>query len=48
MVASLQDYVGDSTYELRLQFNETESDDDGDADMVRFGTVSITVEYAKP
>jgi hypothetical protein len=44
---SLQNSLGDSTYELHLQFNETESDDDGDPDQVQFGVVSMTVKYAK-
>ena len=46
--SSLQGVLGASTYELRLQFNETETNSDGVADMVRFGTVELEVTYTAP
>lgn len=45
---SLQSAMGASTYELRLQFNETETDTDATADMARFGDVKLKVTYTTP
>ncbi len=45
---SLQSALGNSTYELRLQFNESETDTDGSADMARFGDVQLEVSYTTP
>ena len=44
----LQSVLGDSTFEYRIQFNETETNSDGVADMVRLGDVQITVTYTEP
>lgn len=45
---AIENALGDSSFELRLHFNETESNNDGIADQVRFGAVSITVSYTVP
>lgn len=45
---ALEAALGDSTFELRLQFNETETNTDGVADMVRLGSVSLEVTYTAP
>jgi hypothetical protein len=44
----LQSVLGDSTLEYRIQFNETETNSDGIADMVRLIEVKITVTYTEP
>jgi hypothetical protein len=46
--ASIQSELGNSTYELRLQFNENETNSDGVADMARFGDVELEVTYIEP
>lgn len=46
--SALQAQVGSSAFQLRLQFNETESDNDGVADMVRFGDAKLIVSYTAP
>lgn len=46
--AALQSALGASRFELRLQFNEKQTDNDGTADMVRFGDVELIVTYTKP
>lgn len=43
--SDLQNAIGNTYLEYRLQFNDTETNNDGNMDMVRFGTVSLKVTY---
>jgi hypothetical protein len=45
---ALEDALGDGVFEIRLQFNENETNGDGNSDMVRFGTVTLKVTYTNP
>lgn len=42
---AMQDMLGDDWFKIRLQFNDLESDNDGTADMVRFGAMKLIVSY---
>lgn len=44
----VQDALAADVIELRLQFNEHETDSDGVADMVRFGDVELIIIYEAP
>ncbi len=44
---ALQDALGDSRFQLRLQFNQTKSNNDGVADMVRLGSPRLIVSYTQ-
>lgn len=46
--AAIQTALGSASFELRLQFNENESDSDATADMARFGSVELIVTYSTP
>lgn len=46
--AALQSAVGSSRFRIRMQFNETMTDADGVADMVRLGDVSLSISYTAP
>jgi hypothetical protein len=41
----MEDVLGDDWFKIRLQFNDTETDNDGDADMVRFGNLRLVITY---
>jgi len=45
---ALQSSLGASRFQLRLQFNEKQSNNDGVADMVRFGHSKLIVTYTTP
>lgn len=47
-VSTLQSAVGDTYFEIIIRFNTTETDSDGVADMVRFGTMSLKITYTTP
>jgi hypothetical protein len=42
---AMQDLLGEDWFKIRLQFNELETDNDGAADMVRFGAMKLIVTY---
>ena len=44
----VQGALGNPSLEYRLQFNETESNNDAIADMVRFIVMTLTVTYTAP
>lgn len=46
--AAIEDALGESSLELRLQFYEDDSNDDDVVDQVRFGAVSIILTYTLP
>lgn len=46
--SALQNAVGDSRFQIRLQFNDKTSDNDNNGDMVRFGTIKLHVTYELP
>jgi hypothetical protein len=46
--SALQSVVGSSRFRLRLQFNQTDTDNDGVADMVRFGDAKLIISYSAP
>lgn len=49
LLNALQDAVGNSSFQLRFHFNSKETDNDGVADMVRFGTdVKLIISYTTP
>lgn len=43
--AAMEDELGENWFKIRLQFNETETDNDGAADMVRFGNLRLVITY---
>jgi hypothetical protein len=43
--AAIENALGNSTFELRFHFNNTETNSDGKADRVKLGAITITVEY---
>jgi hypothetical protein len=45
---ALQDKLGDTRFQIRLQFNEMTSDNDNTGDMVRFGDLVLHVTYELP
>ena len=45
---ALAAYVGSSRFRIRLQFNQTATDNDGVADMVRLGDVQLRISYTAP
>ncbi len=45
---SLQTKLGNSFYQIRLQFNETDTDSDALEDLVRFGIAQLTITYFPP
>jgi hypothetical protein len=45
---ALAAYVGSSRFRIRMQFNQTETDNDGVADMVRLGDVQLRISYTAP
>ncbi len=45
---ALQQSLGSSRFQLRLQFNDKQSNNDGKADMVRLGTPKLIVTYTAP
>ena len=48
VVSALQSRVGSSRFQMRMQFNQTDTDSDGAADMVRLGDVKLVVSYTAP
>ena len=44
----LQNKLGDTRFQIRLQFNDKTSDNDNTGDMVRFGTLKLHVTYELP
>ncbi|MGV8026646.1 MAG: NBR1-Ig-like domain-containing protein [Anaerolineaceae bacterium] len=46
--SALQSEVGDTRFQIRLQFNDKTSDNDNNGDMVRFGTILLHVTYELP
>lgn len=48
MKTSLQSKLGNPLYQLRLQFNEVETDNDALADMVSMGEAQLTITYNPP
>ena len=46
--ATLQSAVGTAFFELMIRFNTTETNSDGDADMIRFGDVKLKITYTLP
>jgi hypothetical protein len=48
VVNALQSVVGSSRFRLRMQFNQTATDNDGVADMVRLGDVKLIISYTAP
>lgn len=48
MVSIVQSKVGSSRLQLRLQFRTPTTNGNGVADMVRFGTVKLTITYQTP
>jgi len=45
---AIQNALGGSRFQIRLQFNDTLSDNDNTGDMVRFGTLTLHVTYELP
>jgi hypothetical protein len=45
---SLQTKLGNPFYQIRLQFNETDTDSDAADDMVRMGAAQLTITYFPP
>lgn len=48
LISEIQNALAADQYELRLQFNDTETDNDGNDDMVRFGDVKLIIIYSTP
>lgn len=48
LTSEIQGALAADAYELRLQFNDTETDNDGADDMVRFGDVRLIIIYSTP
>jgi hypothetical protein len=48
MVAALQDAVGADDFDLRFQFIDAETDNDGESDMVRIIEIRLIVTYEEP
>jgi len=46
--SELQNKLGDTRFQIRLQFNDKTSDNDNTGDMVRFGTLKLHVTYELP
>lgn len=44
----IQNNLGEARFQIRLQFNERESDGDNVEDMVRFGTPQLMISYTVP
>ncbi len=42
---ALKDALADNNYQVRIQFNELETDGDGNADLVTFGQIKLRVVY---
>lgn len=47
-VTAIQNKLGDTRFQIRLQFNDTETNNDANADMVRFGSLKLIVTYELP
>ncbi len=45
---AIQNALGGSRFQIRLQFNDTLTDNDNTGDMVRFGTLTLHVTYELP
>lgn len=45
---SLQTKLGNSFYQIRLQFNEVDTDSDAGEDLVRMGAAQLTITYFPP
>jgi hypothetical protein len=45
MKAAVQGAVGSSRLQLRIQFRAPTTNSNGIADMIRFGTVKLTITY---
>lgn len=46
--SELQNKLGDTRFQIRLQFNDRTSDNDNTGDMVRFGSMTLHVTYELP
>ena len=47
-ISVLQSKVGNTFFDIRIQFNTIETDFDGVGDMVRFGTMTLVIHYTTP
>ena len=45
LISAVQSEVGSDRFEVRIQFNDMETDGDATADMVRFGDMTLEITY---